>query len=180
MKAGMGWPIGIAVVLGATVVANIVVMNIANGDAAFAIEPDYYKKAVAFDSTMATEQRSIALGWSAVSTLIAGDSVGRPVLTVTILDAQRQPVSGATVNVAAMANARANNILTARLVEAAPGIYRHTLPAQFAGQWEVRVDAVRGNEHFVSSTRTDLARTTVAPTGTTPAQASAPSGSEAP
>ena len=157
MKAGMGWPIGIVVILGATVAANLVVMKIANGDQAFAIEPDYYKKAVAFDSTMAAEQRSNALGWKAAATLVAGDTAGRPQLTVTIRDAQQQPVRGATVNISAMANARANNILTSVLVETAPGVYAQSLPARFAGQWEVRVNAARGSEHFVASMRTDLA-----------------------
>jgi nitrogen fixation protein FixH len=158
MKPGMGWPIGIVAILSATVVANLVVMRIANSDAAFSIEPDYYKKAVAFDSTMATEQRSNALGWSAASTIVASDSAGRPMLTVTMVDAEQKPLQGATVNVTALANARANNILSASLKEIAPGQYQARLSAQFAGLWEVRIDAQRGTEHFVASTRTDLAQ----------------------
>lgn len=158
MKPGMGWPIGIVAILSATVVANIVVMRIANSDAAFSIEPDYYKKAVAFDSTMATERRSNALGWSATSTIVASDSAGRPMLTVTMVDAARKPLQGATVNVTALANARANNILSASLKETAPGQYQARLSAQFAGLWEVRIDAQRGTEHFVASTRTDVAQ----------------------
>lgn len=163
MKPGMGWPIGIVVILGATIAANLVVMRIANSDASFAIEPDYYKKAVAFDSTMATERRSLSLGWSATSAIVAGDSAGRPMLTVTIRDAQQLPVRGAAVNITALANARANDILTAALQETAPGQYQSRLSARFAGQWEVRVDAVRGTEHFVTSTRTEVARAVVAP-----------------
>lgn len=158
MKPGMGWPIGIVTILSATIVANIVVMRIANNDAAFSIEPDYYKKAVAFDSTMATERRSNALGWSATSTIVASDSAGRPILTVTMMDAERKPLQGATVNVTALANARANNILSAALQETAPGRYQARLSAQFAGLWEVRIDAQRGTEHFVASTRTDVAQ----------------------
>jgi len=160
MKPGMGWPIGIVVVLAATVAANIVVMRVASSDAAFAVEPDYYKKAVAFDSTMATERRSNALGWSARSSIVASDSIGRPMLTVTLVDAQGQPLQGATVNVTALANARANDILSAALHETAPGQYQARLSAKFAGLWEVRIDAVRGADRFVTSTRTDVANTT--------------------
>ena len=158
MKPGMGWPIGVVVILGATVIANIVVMRVANNDPSFAIEPDYYQKAVAFDSTIAEERRSVALGWTATSTIVASDTAGRPTLTVTIADARRQPVQGATVTVTALANARANEILSAALREVAPGRYQGALAARFAGQWEVRIDAVRGSEHFVVSTRTDVAR----------------------
>lgn len=156
MKPGIGWPVGIVAVLGATIVANLWVMRVANSDPSFAIEPDYYQKAVAFDSTIATERRSLALGWTATTSIAATDTAGRPMLTVTIVDAQRQPVQGATVSVVALANARANDIRTATLHEVSPGRYQSTLAASFAGQWEVRVDAVRGAEHFVASTRTDM------------------------
>jgi len=158
MKKGMGWPIGVVVILGATVAANIVVMRLANDDPAFAIEPDYYKKAVAFDSTLAEEQRSLALGWTATSSLERSLQDDASTLTVVIADAQKQPVSGATVTVVALANVRANDRLTASLREMSAGRYQAELAVRFAGEWEVRVDAVRGAEHFVASTRTDVSR----------------------
>ena len=158
MKKGMGWPIGVAVILGATIVSNIVVMRIANDDPAFAIEPDYYKKAVAFDSTLATERESLALGWTATSTLVMGRGDGEATLTVVLDNAQHQPVRGATVTVVALANSRSSDRHAASLREVAPGRYEAAVAARIAGQWEVRIDAVRGAEHFVASTRTDMAR----------------------
>ena len=158
MKKGMGWPIGVAVILGATIVANIVVMRIANDDPAFAIEPDYYKKAVAFDSTLATERESLALGWTATSTLVMSEGDGESTLTVVLDDAQHQPVRGATVTVVALANSRANDRHAASLHEVAPGRYASAVATRVAGQWEVRIDAVRGAEHFVTSTRTDVSK----------------------
>lgn len=169
MKRGMGWPIGITVILGLTVAANIWVMRVANDDPSFAIEPDYYKKAVQFDSTMASERRSAALGWTATSSIVTVDAKGATV-TVTLRDAQQQPVTGASVRIAALANARANTILSANLTETAPGQYSAPLAAQRPGQWEVRVDATRGTDRFVASTRTDLA---VVPTSAGAAQGTA-------
>ncbi len=156
MKPGMGWPIGIVAILSATVIANLVVMRIANGDPSFAIEPDYYQKAVAFDSTIAGQRRSNALGWTATATIVVADAAGPPLLTVTLLDSQQRPVQGAAVTVVALANIRANDLVSSTLSEIAPGRYQSTLAARMAGQWEVRVDALRGSEHFVASTRTDL------------------------
>ena len=44
-------------------------------------------------------------------------------------------------------------MLTAALREAAPGHYAAPrCAARFAGQWELRIDATRGAEHFVAST----------------------------
>jgi nitrogen fixation protein FixH len=172
MKPGMGWPIGVGVILGVTVIANLIVMRVANNDPSFAIEPDYYQKAVTFDSTIAEARRSATLEWTATATIVADDAGGPPTVTVTLLDATRQPVAGATVSVSALANARANDVLTATLHETAPGQYQAPLAARFVGQWEVRVDAVRrdtlgATQHFIGSTRTDVARRTRAPQGTT-------------
>jgi Predicted integral membrane protein linked to a cation pump len=154
MKRGMGWPIGIGTILILFVAANLFVMRLATTDPSFAIEPDYYNKAVAFDSTMAEERRSAALGWSASSIIAAGDTRTGPAVTVTLADAKRQPIVDASVTITALFNARANDVLSATLHEHSPGQYGAPLAVRYAGQWEVRVDAVRGTDHFVTSTRT--------------------------
>ena len=63
MKRGAWWPIGITTVLATTVAANLWVMRIANDDPSFAIEPDYYQKAIMWDSTLAQARRDAILGW---------------------------------------------------------------------------------------------------------------------
>lgn len=153
MKRGLGWPIGITAILVVFVVANLLVMRLANDDPAFAIEPDYYNKAVAFDSTMATERRSAALGWSASATIAQGNA--GPMVTVTLADARQRPIIGASVTIDARFNARANDVLTATLREAEPGQYTAPLAVRHAGQWEVRIIARRGTDRFVASTRAE-------------------------
>ena len=49
MKRGGWWPIAITGVLAATVAANIWVAKIASDDPSFAIEQDYYRKAITWD-----------------------------------------------------------------------------------------------------------------------------------
>lgn len=153
MKPGMGWPIGVAVILGATVVANIAVMRIANDDPSFAVEPDYYARAVAFDSTMAQERRNLDLGWgveSSLDSLVAGQPTR---LTIRLKDRDAGPLVGATVSVTARFNARANDTLTAVLPETAPGTYVSALPISTPGEWEVRVDALHADgQHPDAST----------------------------
>jgi len=158
MKPGMAWPIGIVVILTVFVAANLAVMRLANSDPSFAIEPDYYSKAVAFDSTMAIERRSAALGWTASAVVAPAAGTRQAAVRVTLADAARQPVRGASVSITARYNARANDVLSATLREDAPGEYDAPLAVGHAGQWEVRIDAVRGAEHFTASTRTDVPR----------------------
>lgn len=158
MKPGMGWPIGVVVILGATVAANLLVMRIANNDPSFAVEPDYYRKAVLFDSSMAQQQQSLDLGWGITTQL---DSIGdgtRTRLRVTLRDRSSAPLTGATVSVMTRFNARANDTLTAVLTESAPGTYLSELPISTPGEWEVRVDATRGSARFSASTRVTAVR----------------------
>ena len=162
MKKGMGWPIGVVTILASTVVANVIVMRIANDDPSFAVEPDYYRKAVHFDSTMAQERENISLGWG-IETRIDSIGDGRHTrVAIRLRDASSYPLPGARVAVMARFNARANDTLTALLTEEAPGTYVTTLPIAHPGQWEVRVDATHGSQRFSASSRVNAVRVAVA------------------
>ncbi len=161
MKPGSGWPIGIALILGTTVIGNLIVMRIANDDPSFAIESNYYQKAVAFDSTMSAERNSAKLGWVA-TTSVARDSIASLVqLKVSIANASMQPVTGLAVDAQARFNARANDILSVTLREVSPGVYVAPLRVTYAGVWEVRVNARRKEDSgvkdaFVSTERVEV------------------------
>jgi nitrogen fixation protein FixH len=160
MKAGMGWPIGMAVILGLTVAGNIAVMRVASDDPSFAVEPDYYRRAVAYDSTLAQARRNVDLGW-AVETRIATVTDGRATrLEITLRGADAAPLAGATVAVTTFFNARASAPLTATLVEETPGRYAATLPIATPGEWETRIDATRGAARFTATARTRVTRVT--------------------
>ncbi len=158
MKAGMGWPIGIVAILGVTVTANLVMMRVANSDPSFSVEPDYYKKAVFYDSTMAQTHRNLDLGWvvQVSADSIVSDTPTR--LRIVLRDAQALPVLGAAVEATVLFNARANDLTTATLTDEGVGVYAATLPINTPGVWEVRVNAKRDTSHFTSSTRINAVR----------------------
>lgn len=166
MKTGMGWPIGVATILAATVAANIVVLRIANDDPSFAVEPDYYRKAVHFDSTMAQERQNLSLGWGFDAAFDSIGTSGQTRVAVRLRDASQSPLPGARVALMARFNARANDTLTAIMREEAPGTYVTTLPITHAGQWEVRVDATHGSQRFSTSARVTAVHATTASAGT--------------
>ncbi len=153
MKPGIGWPIGVTAILTATVVANLVVMRIANNDPSFSVEPDYYKKAVFFDSTMAQAQRNLDLGWHAESFV---DSIvsGQPTrLRVVMRDQAGRPLPGAVVQATVLFNARANERTMAVLRDEGAGVYSAALPINVPGEWEIRVNATRDTSRFESTAR---------------------------
>jgi nitrogen fixation protein FixH len=148
-----GWPIGIAAALLLSAGSNIIMMFIAKADPAFAIEPDYYQKAVAWDATMAQERTNTTLGWRAAATieLASPHTPGR--ITVTLRDMQGQVIPDATATIEAMHNARASQRYEVALSPDGYGAYTAPIDAHRPGQWEVRVTASRGTDRFTQSLR---------------------------
>jgi nitrogen fixation protein FixH len=153
MKRGSWWPIAITAVLATTVAANIWVATIASDDPSFAIEEDYYQKAVAWDSTLAQARSNARLGWRLTPTLRLTGSDGRARLSATLTDSAGTPITGASVRVSALQVSRANAIHRVTLLASAPGVYDSQLEAARPGQWELRFDVSSGSTHF-----TDVAR----------------------
>jgi nitrogen fixation protein FixH len=158
MKPGIGWPIGIVVILGATIVGNLLMMRVAANDPSFAIEPDYYRKAVHFDEAMAQARRNRAIGWIVtpqVDPVASGRATG---VHVHVRDRLGMPVTGARLTLMARFNARANDTLTAALTEEGAGRYRTLLAVSVPGEWEFRIDADRDNTHYSAVHRVTVER----------------------
>ena len=152
--ARYGWPIGIAAVLLLSAGSNILVMVIAKRDPAFAVEPDYYKKAIEWDASMAQERANASLRWDVSAQLVTASTATSPgTISVAIADASGQPVSRAQVTIEAMHNARAADRLQAALHETTVGMYTGSLEARRVGEWEVRVIAEQGGRRFTKSLR---------------------------
>ena len=85
---GWYWPVAIVGLLVGGAAANIGLMIVANRDATFAVEPDYYRKAVDWDRTMAQEARNVELGWRVSAQLEPVD--GGPEHRISVVGCQRR------------------------------------------------------------------------------------------
>jgi nitrogen fixation protein FixH len=153
----MQWPIGIALILAVTVIGDVWIAIVASRDEAFAVEPDYYRKAVNFDDEMALRAASLALGWIVDPTLELGTPDTPGTVSAVVRDSSGALVTGARVELLAMHNARASRQLTATLAEGEAGRYRAPLDAQRPGEWELRFLVTRGSERFAVRARVDAA-----------------------
>jgi hypothetical protein len=153
-KRGIGWPIGIVAVLGLTVGANIWVAVVAGDDPSFAVEQDYYNKAVTWDSTLAQQRANERLGWRLVPALGAVSRGVTTPLSVRLVDSTGAPISDATVRVSAFYNARAGTVIEATMTRDTLG-YETRLPISHTGAWELRFDVRRGAERFTAVSRVD-------------------------
>jgi len=153
MKREHLWPAGLTLILAITVAANIWVMRIASDDPSFAIEPNYYARAVQWDSTMAQEQRNRALAWHIAPALSAFTRDGAE-LRVSLTDSAGTAIRGARMRVSALYVGRASQVVHTALVEHAAD-YSVTLPVRHAGAWELRFDVELGGERFTATHRLD-------------------------
>lgn len=157
MKSGARWPLAIAGVLGLTVLANAFLFYRANDRSAAVVEPDYYRKAVQWDSTLAQARRDRELGWRIEASLGPLEAGGSDLIArLTSLDGT--PIAGAVIRVTAIHNLDAAHPVTAALEPAGGDAYRARLPLSHAGLWELRFEAVRGGDRFTGSLRRDVGR----------------------
>jgi nitrogen fixation protein FixH len=139
--------------LGATLVGWAVMVSLALNDPSFAVEPDYYQKALAWEAHQAQERENERLGWQARAQAKAVPGwPGQRELTVELTDRTGR-LSGASVSLAAFHNARASTIIESALTEKAEGAYSARLPMRLPGEWELRLTAIRGDERFTQVLR---------------------------
>jgi len=154
MTSSRWWPVAIALVLGVTVLANIAVYWTANHDPSFAVEPDYYRRAVEWDSTVARERRSAALGWS-VEARLAPPVAGQATLLVRIHTRDGAALDSVDIRADASHNARGAEVFAVRLAPVGSGEYAGTIPSARQGIWRVDLSAVRGGDAFIERVTLD-------------------------
>jgi nitrogen fixation protein FixH len=150
IERGLWFPLMLVGLLLVSVGANIYLIVRATNDPSFAVEPDYYAKAVAWDELQAERARSEELGWA------MSVAAGHDALEVELRDALGRPVDGAEVEVVAFHNARASERIEARLRPRGRGIYEVERSFPRPGLWEYRFTAVRGDDKFLHVTQEEL------------------------
>jgi nitrogen fixation protein FixH len=156
-RAGRVWAWVPALLLGSMLAGMGVLVSIAVDDPHFALEPDYYDKAVHWDRARAETSASQALGLQlTVSPTLDRAADGSVELEVSIADSARAPFAGAAVELEAFPNAYRNRAQRITLREAAPGVYRGKLERGDLGLWELRLAVSRGADRFHETLRRDV------------------------
>jgi nitrogen fixation protein FixH len=111
------------------------------------VEPDYYQRAVDWDSTVARGQRSVALGWG-TDVRLAPPEGGHAILSVTLTTRNGVPLDSADVRAALSHNAEGAKVYEVRLLATGPGLYAARVPASVQGLWRVDLAATRGQDTY--------------------------------
>jgi len=126
-------------ILMVSVGANIYLVIRANSDPSFAVEPDYYAKAVDWDDIQAQKAESEALGWS------ISVNAEPAQLRIRLTDRLGQPISAAMVEVEAFHNARAADRTRGVMIPRGDGVYILEAAFDRPGLWEYRITATTGD-----------------------------------
>jgi nitrogen fixation protein FixH len=147
----------ILALLAGQVALMLAMVYLATSDASFAIEPDYYQKALNWDTVAAQARQNERLGWSAKIELGPTVSVtGERTLTCTLADRTGRPLDGASVDAVAFSHARGSDRTAVTLLPAGSGRYEAPVRFTRVGVWEFRLAIQRGPDTFTYAEQRDV------------------------
>jgi nitrogen fixation protein FixH len=139
------WPLAVVGMLAVSMMVCAITVVAAVGDPSYAVEEDYYQKAVDWDHAREIELASERLGWKADATLTTSDGL----LVVTLASADGAPIADASVRAMAFHHARRGDAMEVVLQSQSDGRYTAALNRPREGQWQVRIRASRGRDRYV-------------------------------
>jgi len=156
-RRGAVWAWVPALLLGSMLLGLGVLAYIAIDDPHFALEPNYYDKAVHWDRTQREAREGAALGLEVALTKPLALAVdGALEVEVRITERERALLGPAVVELEAFPNAYASRVERVTLSETSPGVYRARLRGQSRGLWELRFTVAKGRLRFHQSIRRDV------------------------
>jgi hypothetical protein len=150
-STGKFWAAVPVVLLGTLTGGLGIVAYVATRDPSFAIERDYYKKAVDYDQLRAQDETNEKLGWRLdVKARTAGSTIQ---LDAKVDDAHGKAVKDAEIQVEAFPISRSANVTTTRFASGTA-----QLPLVTTGLWELRFTVDAHEKRFTQTVRRDIGR----------------------
>ena len=150
MKPGTLWPwvIGGALVL--HILVSLAVVFFATTDASYAIEEDYYQKAINWDEKRAQDRTNVELGWSLAFAVTPPVTPGEhPTVEVDLADISGAPLAGAAIALETFHKARSEEIIRITLEPSEEtGRYTASPTMRHNGLWELRFTVNRNGDRF--------------------------------
>lgn len=137
------WPLAVVGILGVSLTVCAITVVAAVSDPSYAIEDDYYQRAVDWDHERDLQAASDRLGWRA-DVIVSDDGI----ITAVMTDANDQPIDNAAVRVTTFHHARRGLAQDLTLQPRGNGRYVGTLAQPRSGQWQVRLRAAVGPDQF--------------------------------
>ena len=154
LTSAQRWPAAIIAVLVGQMAFGVWTARVAGSDPHFAVEPNYYDRAVNWDATMAQSRKDRALGWHANATLTR--SVGTAAtLHVSLTDSSGTPIVADSITADVLAIAH-SDVIDRVTLSSNGAEYTGAVISAGNGLWEIQLRARRGADLFTSTLRAEL------------------------
>lgn len=149
------WAFVPVAMLGATVLGAVLVVTLAVNDrGATAAEPDYYRRAVAWDEWKVQLARNGALRWVVTPEFVpAAGGSGLARLELSVADKHGVPIERASVHAEVVPIREADARVRVAMPEGAPGRYGADVPIRVGGLWEIRATVEWKGQTYVDRVR---------------------------
>lgn len=147
IDSGMHWPVMLVLLFLTSASFVITTAFLGAGTGSKMIEPDYYARAVDWDSTKARLDAAKTLGWTFEPGLspMLNDS-GTRLVSLHLLDEYGDPIEDARVDVVLFAHTQAQDRTETALEHSGAGMYQSRVKGMTTlGLWELRVLVTRGD-----------------------------------
>ncbi len=158
-RGGFFWPGLLIGLLAMQLGMSSLVMWLALHDRTFAVEPNYYQRAVEWDQRSAARRAAAAQGWSLdVTTGPARSALGDRELLVQLSERDGRPLCDAVVRVSAFHHRTAKDRLALELTPITDnaGTYGTLAPLRRAGTWELRVTVEKERQIWTETLLIDV------------------------
>lgn len=137
-RARRFWVGLVVTLLGTQVAIGMFSLYLSVGDPSNAIIPDYYRAAVNWDVTRRARELTQDLQWD-VSPTVSQEVDGERVLSVRLVDGERQPVRGVHIRGQIFHHARGGERYELQFTEIANGMYATPTRLTQPGLWQLRL-----------------------------------------
>lgn len=158
-NAGRLWAWTPAILLGSMLLGLGTLAYIAIDDPHFALEPNYYDKAVHWDQARSEARGSDALGLKvALSAPLVVSSEGKLDVVLDVRAELGLTLAGAELELEAFPNAYAGHVQRVALQKKAPGVYAAQISRAITGLWELRIVIKQGALRYSRVLRVDVTK----------------------
>lgn len=163
LKPGAAWPLFVVGILMTSFTVCGITVYAAVADGSYAVETDYYERAVRWDETAREREESERCAWTSEVDVYTTPADAAE-LSLALHDAQGAPISSARVEVEAFHHAHRNDAVMTTMNAQGEGRYTLSIADARAGLWQVRLRALTDEgihlaTHDVFSKTTDARRT---------------------
>lgn len=151
-RARRFWVSVIVGFLGLQVLIGIASIVLALSDPTVAVIPNYHQSALDWDVTHRSRQLAEQLGWEIDYNVVPSEQAGQRSLLVSILDRDRQPLSGLNVSAKLYRHARAGEVDQFKLKAVADGNYQADTKLNERGLWQIEL-MIEGDHGIASMSR---------------------------